>query len=261
MCGKPFSKKSGPGRWPTYCSADCKRAALSSVRTLKVNDGPCDRCGRPLPPGWTRKYCSAECRNRAGYERSRTDGRYAAELARMRDETAERRAAEQCPFCSGPMAPRKRAHCGSEECRRAHNAARGRKFMREYKAKHGVPYVAKYRPPDYLEKLKELPKDPARIAARKQENWQRRRAQKLAAPYEQFRHVDVFERDAWICGLCNRPVDRELRHPDDMSATLDHITPLSRGGHHVWDNVQLAHRTCNGQKCARLDWTPSEVIA
>lgn len=34
--------------------------------------------------------------------------------------------------------------------------------------------------------------------------------------------------------------------------TLDHIIPLSKGGTHTWDNVQLAHMSCNAGKCDRL---------
>ena len=31
--------------------------------------------------------------------------------------------------------------------------------------------------------------------------------------------------------------------------TVDHIVPLSKGGTHTWNNVQLAHMACNSGKC------------
>ena len=62
----------------------------------------------------------------------------------------------------------------------------------------------------------------------------------------------MYERDGWVCQLCIEPVDPELRYPDHMSASLDHVIPLSRGGHHTWENVQLAHLICNTRKCARI---------
>lgn len=34
----------------------------------------------------------------------------------------------------------------------------------------------------------------------------------------------------------------------DMYPSIDHITPISLGGLHSWDNVQLAHRKCNSRK-------------
>ena len=59
-------------------------------------------------------------------------------------------------------------------------------------------------------------------------------------------------RNGWNCGLCGRPVDSSLPSMTAMGATVDHIVPLKRGGTHTWSNVQLAHRTCNARKGARL---------
>lgn len=52
-----------------------------------------------------------------------------------------------------------------------------------------------------------------------------------------------------ICGICGKPVDKSLKYPDPMSATVDHIIPVSRNGDPTsLDNLQLAHRYCNRQK-------------
>jgi 5-methylcytosine-specific restriction endonuclease McrA len=67
--------------------------------------------------------------------------------------------------------------------------------------------------------------------------------------------IDVWplgERDDWVCGICDEPVDRELEYPDRMCATVDHVVPISKGGRHVWDNVQLAHFGCNMDKGAAV---------
>jgi hypothetical protein len=61
-------------------------------------------------------------------------------------------------------------------------------------------------------------------------------------PYE------IYERDEWRCGICGDPVDKTLRWPDPMSASLDHITPLSKGGRHAIGNVQCSHLRCNLRK-------------
>lgn len=56
-----------------------------------------------------------------------------------------------------------------------------------------------------------------------------------------------------VCGICGRPVDKRLRYPHPLSATVDHIIPLKRGGHPSdIDNLQLAHWTCNRQKSDKL---------
>ena len=56
-----------------------------------------------------------------------------------------------------------------------------------------------------------------------------------------------------ICGICGKPVDKSLRYPHPMSATVDHIIPVSKGGHPSdIDNLQLAHWCCNRQKSDSL---------
>lgn len=85
---------------------------------------------------------------------------------------------------------------------------------------------------------------------RRRANYHKRRALKALAPAEDVRPAVVYERDSWICGLCSSPVDPSLSYPDPMSASLDHVLPLSRGGHHTYENTQLAHLSCNVQKGA-----------
>ncbi|MGW7657827.1 HNH endonuclease [Streptomyces asiaticus] len=65
---------------------------------------------------------------------------------------------------------------------------------------------------------------------------------------EPFAPKDVHERDEWACGLCRRPVDPGLAWPHPMSASVDHILPLSQGGSHTLANVQCAHLSCNSRK-------------
>ena len=55
------------------------------------------------------------------------------------------------------------------------------------------------------------------------------------------------------CGICGRPVDFNIKTPEPMSAVIDHIVPVSKGGHPSdIDNLQLAHWTCNRQKSDKL---------
>ncbi len=56
-----------------------------------------------------------------------------------------------------------------------------------------------------------------------------------------------------ICALCGKPVDRSLKFPHPMSATIDHIIPIQKGGHpSALDNLQLAHLVCNQTKGTKL---------
>lgn len=69
----------------------------------------------------------------------------------------------------------------------------------------------------------------------------------------------IFERDGSVCGVCGLLVDRTLRHPDPMSATVDHIVPLALGGAHGPDNVQTCHLRCNLRKGTHLQSESMEV--
>lgn len=76
----------------------------------------------------------------------------------------------------------------------------------------------------------------------------RKRARKFGVEYVRFNPLDVFERDGWKCGICGSNVPQNAPQGSGDEATLDHIIPMSRGGDHVPDNTQIAHRRCNSKK-------------
>lgn len=76
----------------------------------------------------------------------------------------------------------------------------------------------------------------------------RRRARLREAFVEDFTREEIYERDGWICGICEEPIDQSLSYPDPMSASLDHVMPLARGGEHSRANAQAAHLRCNVRK-------------
>lgn len=77
----------------------------------------------------------------------------------------------------------------------------------------------------------------------------RARARRYGVPYEPIDRAEVFARDGWRCGICGKAVDRRIKSPHPMSASLDHIIPMSLGGPHLPHNVQCAHFGCNSRKC------------
>lgn len=65
----------------------------------------------------------------------------------------------------------------------------------------------------------------------------------------------IADRDHNQCQICGLFVDwNDYIETDktvicgDMYPSIDHIRPISLGGLHSWDNVQLAHRGCNTRK-------------
>ena len=86
-----------------------------------------------------------------------------------------------------------------------------------------------------------------------------KKAKRLNLKYEKIDMLDIFERDKWICKICNEPVDKYLPYPNPMSASLDHIIPMSKGGHHTIDNVQLAHLECNKKKSNNINYVMKQL--
>ena len=48
-----------------------------------------------------------------------------------------------------------------------------------------------------------------------------------------------------VCGICGLSIPKNARFPHPKSLSIDHIIPISKGGQHTLDNVQLAHLSCN----------------
>ena len=214
-------------------------------------------CEMPRPPkgasGPRPSYCSAKCRRDADYARNK-DRRNADSSAR---KLAERAALERvCVGCGGsiPAARTMRARFCSPMCLRR-NTARDNPSAE-------CSYPDCERPVRARGICNMHWRREARAAGReKAPGWSearrashhKRRALKRGAEAESLNSIEVFERDAWTCGLCAEPVDPALAWPDPMSASLDHILPLSRGGSHTSANVQCAHLSCNVRKGNRVD--------
>lgn len=57
----------------------------------------------------------------------------------------------------------------------------------------------------------------------------------------------IYERDSWVCQLCEYSVDASLDHRHNWAASLDHIIPQSKMliPDHSPSNLRLVHRMCN----------------
>ena len=60
--------------------------------------------------------------------------------------------------------------------------------------------------------------------------------------------LKLYERDGWLCHLCNEPVERAAHFNDDLAPSLDHLVPRIKGGSDDPENLKTAHRGCNSAR-------------
>ena len=68
-----------------------------------------------------------------------------------------------------------------------------------------------------------------------------------------FSSLDVFKAAKWKCKICGIKVHQATGQHSETQATIDHVVPMSKGGLHVWGNVQCACQRCNASKSDKID--------
>ena len=77
----------------------------------------------------------------------------------------------------------------------------------------------------------------------------KRRAIERGLDSDNIDPIKIFERDKWICHICNKKTDMTKRGTyEDKAPELDHIISLADGGSHTLGNVACSCRKCNGLK-------------
>jgi len=224
-----------------------------------MSQGTCAGCGAALPPlrnrGNPRKWCSEKCRVKASHLRDKQQG----VDRRVRRCTIH---VSTCEVCGHLWSGRKRGRAPrtcSRTCALEWNARAQRK---RYAAD---PESEKVRIASFRLSMSDEQREAER---ERQRAWvarhggratvgaaadHMRRARKAGAYAERFSPAEIYERDGWICGICDVEIDRELKYPDPMSVSLDHVTPLSLGGPHTRANTRPAHLECNVRRGNRVD--------
>lgn len=243
------SIKRGDGNWTRFCSKSCARKAQfangshpfqrAGSRSIPRGGTPvlaCEECGDTYRRQATRagRFCSKEC--------------YLLNAERNRAPAACRLFTGRCEQCGGSWSGRHRRTYCSNRCRRAASWARQ---VLERQATCGTCGTLLTSATKYCSPECKLEGNRRSRRAYKQ----RRRAMKgsPSRATERVVAMEVFERDGWLCGLCRKPIDRDVEYPSPLSASLDHIVPLSWGGAHVALNVQATHLGCNMRKGARVE--------
>lgn len=64
-----------------------------------------------------------------------------------------------------------------------------------------------------------------------------------------FSRNNVYIRDNGQCQYCGSKIERK-------DATLDHVTPIAKGGKTTWENCTTACSPCNATKSDKAGWKP-----
>jgi 5-methylcytosine-specific restriction endonuclease McrA len=214
----------------------------------------CRGCPSVIIPGprerHRREWCSEACRQR--WWRANHPEAYDAIVRRGLAKQAAQRAEARpdCLNCGERVKMANARYCSKPDCTKVAKAAAMReRYARDPEAARRR--VAAYRDAMTPEQVKREKSTRRAWAKRngyvesKRAGDARRRARARAAETEKFTHREIFDRDGWRCGICDKKIRKGLpsRHP--RSASLDHVVPLSLGGSHTRANVRAAHLDCN----------------
>lgn len=253
-CAAAIAEKSigRRGYQAEYCSVKCNRAhrreqaARRDGTYVAPGSRSCPTCLTPVVGGTQRRrYCSRACNEKA------VAARAAARKAAQRPVIA-------CTACGeGFLRARVDQTCCSRKC---WNVSRGLALAAPlpHRLCALVDCGAEFQPKKTGQRAcsethgKKLwnRENPEPWNDRKRDHYHRRRA--LKAETSTGRPVllsEIRERDGNRCHLCRDKVSAKP-YPHPLSASLDHVVPLSRGGIHDPDNVKLAHLRCNVEKGA-----------
>ena len=230
---------------------------LAAPRLLTCQCGACfEQTGR----GRKKQYCSSACRMAAKYER-RQDA-VALRLSDRARKPVEKTCADaecgktflashgQTKYCSPPCYQRTQQAltrvAGERRSERDRSSRPCKQCGSEFEPAYGDPRRT------YCSSLCRT-----RACSRGGGDTHRERAKKFGVRYEPIHKVTVFIDCKWQCQLCGKSTPRSLMGTTDRAAPeLDHVVPLSKGGHHIRANVQLACRGCNMSKGAKTAWKP-----
>lgn len=207
----------GRAKQARYCSSSCGWAAAYERSQRRrptivapIDPRTCAYCGRSFIPlrRRTAVYCSSVCSSSAG----------AGSTYGMKER--------ECVICRSLfMARDRKAVTCSKACRNKRNVQTTDPKKVAASRKRAAVLYRKAHPEKWAESRKN--------------SAQRRRAIKRGAKAERFNSSEIFERDHWRCGLCGRKVAKARRYPDPLSASLDHVVPLSKYGVTPEDRARL----------------------
>ena len=221
QCGAPITTLTSKGKIRKYCSDECIKAHRGE-NAYKYTI--CQYCGKSFKETRDKPnlYCSRQCLNKA---------LKSFELYKVKDRPKEYDGIDHHKALLDEY---------TELIKKAEQIRI--RLEREKVCKNcGTIFIAKSKKGTYC----------SEICARKADTTRRdKRITRNGKADSSITLTKLYMRDLGTCQICGKALDFDRDYNDDEYPSIDHIQPLSKGGLHQWDNVQLACRKCNTLKGA-----------
>lgn len=262
-CGKKFEAHN---KQKVFCSKKCKDISYRIARGIKCNTNPepykkiCVVCGKPYE---SFREASTTCSS-------------ACSKQRRQIRNKQEKYTIKCAICGKEVISDQKSQktCLSDECKKEYAREKRKKKYEREKEKHAIEkrfYNAIHTVErkciecgalfyclDTESRLTCSKECSEQYGIKKKREDRRRRDKRIPKD----RRIDritikkLFKRDNGICYLCGTKCDwndwRESKkgnsYPGDSYPTIEHVTPISKGGLDSWDNVRLACWKCNLDK-------------
>lgn len=213
----------------------------------------CDECRRSSKQGQRDPEKRREARRR----------NYAANIEKQREYKRRWQAATP----EKQREYKRRYHAAHPEMRnhaRSRNPEKSREYNRRYNETHREQHREAQRRwllahPEYQNQNREKTRqwrknNPEKARAKSERDARTRRARKAGVPSDPTVTLEaVWGRDKGQCYICHEAVLEPglLDWQDPWAPSTEHVIPITGKGADTWDNVRLAHRSCNSVKGAR----------
>lgn len=238
FCGKRFKRMPHDikGKKKLYCSRECLYKGIEKDKQERKIYAVCMYCGKEFEGRsyCPNNFCSSYC-----------TGKYYAE--KRREETREER--ERVAEAKRKIKKQKQEMIA--ELKRGIKELKARqKEIKKYKACKCCGKIFKSNRPSYC----------SDECARRIDNMRRdKRIAQNGKPDLSINLFSLYKRDSGVCKLCGKLTNFTADIQADEYPSIDHIIPLSKGGKHEWNNVQLTHRKCNTVKSNHMP--PGQLVS
>lgn len=262
-CGKEFDNNRGHTKKgkQKFCCRDCFLSYCRDKRNEPKSY--CERCGKPIyekshKTGKIKKYCSEECQKRNQSEKA-----FKYVFCHYCGKTFKETRDITNLYCSKKCYEKAKAEDNMKS--RQEEDERKKKLLEEYydtvgEAKKMLARAEAIRHEidcgkncavcgQYFVGRSPLQVCCGEECSRKNTNRKKdKRIYKNGKPDLSITLTKLYLRDEGVCQICGRKIEFDCDPNSDYYPSIDHVKPLSKGGLHQWDNVQLACRKCNTEK-------------